>query len=260
MEYITRSIEQAFREASKSYKVVLAAGAEEIGKLTMMRHLSKGERRICIPMDDLHPQTLAETDPDLFFEIFKPPVIIDSVHLTPSILYKIKEICEQSEENGQFWLTCVPKASFISEVKQIFADKVAIFEMQGLSMREKSGRLTADPLHFSYEEMLIRAQSAPKSSLSATFRQIWRGGMPGVNDIPQEDKPKFFWHYFYESLMEQVKQSKKVKLPTDFSDFLSVCAMNISKVLSVESLARVIGISHDAALSWLQLMIDMGVI
>ena len=102
MEYITRSIEQSFLEANRTYKVVLVVGAEQIGKTTMMKHLSQGQNRTYVSLDDLHPRTLADTEPDLFFEIFRPPVIINEIHFAPSILHKMKEIsnsCKRNENN-----------------------------------------------------------------------------------------------------------------------------------------------------------------
>lgn len=241
MKYISRSIEQTFLEKSKEHKVVLVVGAEEIGKMTMMKHLSEGERRSIVSLSDLHPRTLAESDPDMFFEMFKPPVMIDGIHFVPSILYKMKEICEQSDEMGQFWLTCPPESTFIEKVKKIMGDRVAVLKMYGLSLKEKNGVF-------------------PKKNLIDTYRQIWWGGMPAANDIPQEEKAKYFWHYFNENLMGQIVESKKIKLPTEFSDFLSACAVNISQVLSVQRLAKIAGISSPTATIWLQLLIDLGVI
>ena len=110
--------------------------------------------------------------------------------------YKMKEICEQSDEMGQFWLTCPPESTFIEEVEKIMGDDVAVLKMYGLSLKEKNGVF-------------------PKKNLIDTYRQIWRGGMPAVNDIPQEEKAKYFWHYFNDNLLGQIVESKKIKLPTE---------------------------------------------
>ena len=260
MEYITRSIEKSFLEANRTYKVVLVVGAEQIGKTTMMKHLSQGQNRTYVSLDDLHPRTLADTEPDLFFEIFRPPVIINEIHFVPSILHKMKEICEQSEESGLFWLACPPKAAFIKDAKDILGSSVVVLEMYGLSMREKKNLALEAPLHFSYDEMKVRERLAPKKNSAETFRHIWRGGLPDMIDISQKNKTKRFWHYFYEGLMYQVQQSKKVKHLTEFSDFLSACAVNICKVLSVRRLAQASGVSCPTATKWLQLLIDIGVI
>lgn len=260
MEYISRSIEEDFLNANRTHKVVLVVGADQIGKTTMMKHLSQGKKRIYVSLDDLHPRTLADTEPDLFFEIFKPPIIIDEAHFSPSILHKIREICEDSDETGLFWLASPPKASFIDEVKSVIGENAVVLKMYGLSLREKEQLLMSSPLDFSYEAMNNREQCIPAKSALDIFCSIWQGDVPKMIDVRQEDKAKYFWHYFYESLMHQVQQSKKVARLTEFSDFLAACAVNICKVLSVRRLALAAGISCPTATCWLNLLIDLGII
>ena len=260
MEYIKRSIEDAFLEASRTHKAVLVVGADQIGKTTMMRHLSQGEKRMYVSLDDLHPRTLADTEPDLFFEIFRLPIIIDELHFAPSILHKIKEICDHSEETGLFWLACQPKASFIEQFKKIMGENAVVLEMYGLSIWEKEGIAMPSSLDFTYESMKSREQYMPQQSALGTFRSIWQGGLPKMKDIGQDDKAKYFWHYFYESVMYQIGLNRKIHRPAEVSDFLAACAVNICKVLSVRRLALAAGISAPTAISWLNILIDMGII
>ena len=53
---------------------------------------------------------LATEDPSLFFETYKPPILINEFQKVPSIFVKIKDIvnklsCEGKDCNGYFWLT-----------------------------------------------------------------------------------------------------------------------------------------------------------
>lgn len=259
MEYITRNIEQDFMKASQTHKAVVVTGADQIGKTTMMKHLSEGRKRTYVSLGDLHPRTLADTDPDLFFEIFKPPIIIDEAHFVPSILHKIKELCLESDEMGQFWIACTPKIAYIKEVKKIMGKKAAVLNMYGLSLDERKRRAAADP-EFSFKAITAREQSLGKIHFTDMSRYIWRGGLPQVSDLDQEDKAKYFWHYFHESLMHQVKQTKKVRLLTQFSDFLSACAVNICQVLSIRQVALAAGVSCPTATIWLQILVDLGIV
>lgn len=259
MDYITRSAETEFLAMSRTYKVVLVTGAEQIGKTTMMKHLSKEERRSFVSMEELHPRTLAETDPDMFFEIFSPPIIIDAIHYAPFLLKKIREMCEAGAPQGQFWLTCAPKASFLEYAKAFMGDKMGVLEMFGLSMRERTGMISNEPLDFSYAALRTRLEKAPKKNMTETFRHIWKGGMPQMKDITVEEKKKYFWKY-NEDLLCEVQQNKKIRHLAEFNDFLAACAMNISKVLSVQRLGKAAGMSTPTAKKWLHLLIDMGII
>jgi predicted AAA+ superfamily ATPase len=48
---------------------------------------------------------LARTDPVLFFQTYKPPVLIDEVQYAPQLFEQIKVLTEAGEETGRFWLT-----------------------------------------------------------------------------------------------------------------------------------------------------------
>ncbi len=45
MQYITRELERKFRQMDSFFKVVLVTGARQVGKTTMLKHLSKGTNR-----------------------------------------------------------------------------------------------------------------------------------------------------------------------------------------------------------------------
>ena len=50
-------------------------------------------------------RTLAQSDPVLFFQTYKPPIIIDEIQKAPELFEQIKILCDESEERGLFWLT-----------------------------------------------------------------------------------------------------------------------------------------------------------
>ena len=86
MPYIKRELEETFLEASNSFKAVLVTGARQIGKSTMLKHLAKEEHRTIVTMDSEADRTLARKDPALFFQTYKPPILIDEVQRLPSYL------------------------------------------------------------------------------------------------------------------------------------------------------------------------------
>ena len=79
--YIKRAMEEKFLRMSAFFKAVLVTGARQVGKTTMLRHLSKG--RTYVSLDDADALLLAKQDPKLFFMRFKPPVLIDEVQKAP---------------------------------------------------------------------------------------------------------------------------------------------------------------------------------
>ena len=76
MDYIVRELERKFLEADRFFKAVLVIGARQVGKSTMLKHLAEKQERTIVTMDDDFARELALNDPRLFFQTYKPPVLI----------------------------------------------------------------------------------------------------------------------------------------------------------------------------------------
>ena len=100
MAYITRELERKFRKLNDFFKVILVTGARQDGKTTMLKHLAEGSARTYVTMDNAMARELAQSDPVLFFQTYKPPILIDEVQKAPELFEQIKIICDESEEKG----------------------------------------------------------------------------------------------------------------------------------------------------------------
>lgn len=79
MKYITRNLESIVNQVTKEYPVVLVTGPRQVGKTTMLQKLMEGTNRGYVTLDDLNERNIAKTDPELFLQLHKPPVLIDEV-------------------------------------------------------------------------------------------------------------------------------------------------------------------------------------
>ena len=105
MEYISRSLEKVVSEVTKEYPVVLVTGPRQVGKTTMLQKLMEGTDRSYVSLDDLNERNLAKTDPELFLQLHKPPVLIDEVQYAPELFTYIKVLVDKNHAPGDFWLT-----------------------------------------------------------------------------------------------------------------------------------------------------------
>ena len=97
MAYITRELERKFLKLNDFFKVILVTGARQVGKTTMLKHLA-GSDRTYVTMDNTMVRELAQSDPVLFFQTYKPPILIDEVQKAPELFEQIKIICDESDE------------------------------------------------------------------------------------------------------------------------------------------------------------------
>ena len=116
MQYMKRELERKFLHMSSFFKAVLVTGARQVGKTTMLKHLAQGQERTYVSMDNAMLRILAQTDPVLFFQTYKTPIIIDEVQKAPELFEQIKIMCDESEETGRFWLTGSQQYSMMKEV------------------------------------------------------------------------------------------------------------------------------------------------
>ncbi len=149
MQYIHRELERKFTEASSFFKAVLVIGARQVGKSTMLKELAKGQNRTIVTMDNGFARELAQSDPELFFQTYKPPILIDEIQKAPGLLEHIKIMCDESEEHGRFWLTGSQRRKIMERSKETLAGRLGILRLYGLSYREKHGLLDPAPLDFS---------------------------------------------------------------------------------------------------------------
>lgn len=126
MEYIHRTLERKFLHMSSFFKVVLVTGARQAGKTTMLKHLSEGQHRTYVNLDNAMIRDLAQTDPALFFQTYKPPIIIDEVQKAPQLFEQIKIISDAEDAPGRFWLTGPQQYNMMRNVRETLAGRIGI--------------------------------------------------------------------------------------------------------------------------------------
>ena len=77
--YIKRELERKFLHMNGFFKAIFVTGARQVGKTTMLKHLCEGQERAYVTLDNRMARELAKSDPVLFFQTYKPPILIDEV-------------------------------------------------------------------------------------------------------------------------------------------------------------------------------------
>jgi len=260
MEYINRSLERKFTRMSEFFKAILVIGARQVGKTTMLRYLAEGNSRTYVTLDNLMARNLARSDPVMFFQTYKPPIIIDEVQYAPELFSQIKIMCDESEEPGRFWLTGSQQFGTMKNVRETLAGRIVILELYSLSKNEKDGVSFGDDLDFSLTCLQSRQEKVQKNDVIRVFEHIWRGGMPQVINANNEQRQEYYNSYVDTYLMRDVADIGGVTDALRFSRFLSACAALVSAQTNYKTLADAAEISQPTAKEWLRLLESLGVI
>lgn len=260
MNYIERTLERKFLHMSSFFKAVLVTGAQQVGKTTMLKHLAEGRSRTYVSMDNPMARTLAQTDPVLFFQTYKPPIIIDEVQKAPQLFEQIKIMCDESEAKGLFWLTSSQQFSMMRNVRETLAGRIGILELYGLSKNEIEGIKFSDDLDFSLPCLLERQKQVKKNDIVDVFEHIWRGGMPQVVDADAEQRQEYYNSYVDTYLMRDVAEAGGITDTVRFGKFLTACAALTAEQINYKTLAEAAEISQPTAREWVRVLHGLGVI
>ena len=85
--YIPRDLTSRLLESRSLVQIL--TGPRQCGKSTLLSHLSDSSYTE-ITFDDLQMRTLANRDPGLFLDQFKPPLLLDEVQYVPNLFPEIK--------------------------------------------------------------------------------------------------------------------------------------------------------------------------
>lgn len=260
MRYIERALERKFLRMSSFFKAVLVTGARQVGKTTMLKHLAEGQNRTYISMDNTMARTLAQADPVLFFQTYKPPIIIDEIQKAPELFEQIKIMCDETEERGLFWLTGSQQYKVMKNIRDTLAGRIGILELYSLSKNEVDGEVFANKLDFSLPCLLERQKTAKKNDIVDVFEHIWRGGMPDALRADAEQRQEYFNSYIETYLMRDVAEEGSITDSVRFRKFLTACAALTAEQVNYKTLAESADISQPTAKEWLRILQGLGIV
>lgn len=252
--YAPRTLEPAVTGAGQQFPVVLLTGARQVGKTTLLRRLSQGERTY-VTLDDPLVLNLAKADPALFLQRFPPPVLIDEIQYAPELLPYIKMAADRAGQPGLFWLTGSQQFHLMKGVSESLAGRVAVLHLLGLSRPELIGRgLDAPPFLPTPEEIARRSTQRSKLTLKELYRLIWRGTLPAIALNPAVERDLFYSSYVQTYLQRDVRDLARVGDEMAFLRFLRATAARTGQILNLADLARDADVAPNTAKHWLSIL------
>ena len=140
------------------------------------------------------------------------------------------------------------------------AGRVCILKMYSLSVREQLGLQPKEPLDFSYTALMQRQRYFPANNIHDTFERIWRGGMPDVQMLDEEQLQEYFSSYIETYLMRDAVEDNGITNTVGFRKFLRACAAFNGQLLNYTDLAASAEINLQTAKEWVRILQNMGII
>ena len=260
MNYIHRSLERKFMKMCDVFKVVMVTGARQVGKTTMLRHLAEDTGRTFVTMDDADLRDLAARDPKLFFQMYKPPILIDEAQKAPQIFEQIKIICDQSDERGKFWLTGSQSRKLMKQAGDTLAGRIGILRMYSLSDKEIEGKADDITCDWSFTSLKQKSLNLRDNNIVDVYRRIWEGGMPDMLSMDTELRREYWNSYVDTYLMRDAVDDNGIQDTEGFRRFLRACAAFAGNLINYNDLGSAAGVSGVTAKEWTKVLQSMGII
>lgn len=260
MNYINRDLERKFLKMNKVFKAILVTGARQVGKTTMLKHLAEGEGRTFVSMDDARNRELAKSDPYLFFQMHKPPILIDEAQKAPELFEYIKQLCDESNEMGLFWLTGSESKKLLKEAGDTLAGRICILKMYSMSWKEKNGIRDLTGIDYTLDELIRRERKFTPCDINQIYHHIWHGGMPGTLEFDSEQLYTYYSSYIDTYLMRDAVDDNGITDTVGFRKVLEASAAFIGNLVNYSDIAAAGGVSVPTAKNWIKILQNMGII
>jgi uncharacterized protein len=258
--YRHRTLEKFLKSASRQFPVLLVTGPRQVGKTTILQHLSNSSRNY-ISLDDPGLALLARQEPSLFLQRFQPPILIDEIQYAPELLPFIKMYVDKNKKMGDFWLTGSQQLQLMQGVSESLAGRVGIVQLLGLSLKERLDLAEHDDPFLPTPDLLEkRFKFSSQLSLKETYEIIWRGSFPALDLNPSIDRDLFYSSYVQTYIQRDVRDLARVGDEGAFLKFLRSAAARTSQLLNLSDMARDVGISPVTAKHWLSILQTSGII
>lgn len=230
---IQRKSKDALLRVASQFPVVGITGPRQSGKTTLVQTIFPDKRYITF--DDDNMRELAKSNPKDFVDAFPNGVIIDEAQKVPEIFNALKiKVDSEKSEPGKYILT----GSSQFKLKKNMTDSL-------------SGRaFFLELLPFSLDEL-----SNGGIDVGNPYDLIFKGLYPPLYD----DEKHFIPDDWYEAYLDTyiARDVEEYINPTNistFKKFIQICAIHSGQILSMDSIARGVGVSAPTIKSWLSIL------
>ena len=131
----------------------------------------------------------------MFFQMHKPPLLIDEVQYAPELLIYVKILADRDHRPGDFWLT-VSQAFHLTELAgESLAGWACLLHMTTLSQSELYGDGFGKPLTLSVDALQERVKHRRPTETPEMFQRIFRGSMPALASGAITKRNRFYSSY-----------------------------------------------------------------
>lgn len=254
--YFPRSATERFLSLLKKFPAVVVSGARQVGKSTFLRH-TLGDRADFVVFDPVLDVENARTEPELFLDNHRTPLVLDEVQYAPELLPTLKRRIDRNRKAGQFILTGCQQWGVMKTVSESLAGRVAFLDLDGFTCaeaaRQTKSRHWLEAWLESPSAVIKSGVQRPKQPHSLNER-LWRGWLPEAHFLPRKNISDFWLAYQRTYIERDARLMADVSDWQQFGRFMRLTAALTACEINNVQFGRDIGISPQTAHRWLGIL------
>ena len=230
---ITRTAQDALLRLASQFPVIGVTGPRQSGKSTLTKATFPDKRYISF--DDKSMRELAQSNPSDFVSAFPNGAIIDEAQKVPEIFDAVKMHVDSTDyQPGKFILTGSSQLRLKTNMTDSMAGRAAFLKLLPFSVKE-----------------LREAELLPDDPYSL----IYSGQYPPLYDRQKHFIAEDWFESYIDTYLDlDVRDQINPSNLATFKRFIQVCAVHSGQLLSMDSIARDVGVSAPTIKNWLSIL------
>ncbi len=226
IHYIARLAERNLTDFGKSSRAKILLGPRQVGKTTLLDHLTSQDRRLILSADD--PKDFALLSNLREVSELKDrfaTLIIDQAQRIPEIGLVIKRLVDTNKKGVHIYLTGSSALSLASRAKESAAGRFESAQLWSFSLEELANDTSWIELKRSLENRMVF------------------GMLPAVINEPEKAR-QYLLDFADSALYRDLFSLAEMRKPTELVRLLKYLAYNIGSEIRYGSIARELGIEN----------------
>jgi len=258
--YYHRHIESVVERISKRKSVIVLTGARQVGKSTMIKEIYKNINYVTLNRPLVRES--AKENPSLFFEMNKPPVVVDEIQKAAELFDYIKDIVDEDKTKGQFYLTGSQSMKLMKNVSDSLAGRAGVIKLLGISIRELLRSNYRKPFLPISENMIEAEKATTGFDYTKLVSCIHKGFFPELYETESDlhDWADYYNSYFQTYIEKDIKDTLNIQDESAFIKFVRATASLTGEMLNLTTIAEICGKDVKTVKSWLSVLESCGLI
>jgi predicted AAA+ superfamily ATPase len=257
MPYVPRFITQRLQSLASAFPAVVLTGARQVGKSTLVQE-TFGKVAQTVVFDPVVDVENARSDPDLFLNNHRTPLILDEIQYAPELVAAIKRRIDRDRTPGQYLMTGSQQWGVLKTMAESLAGRVVFLDLDGFCLGEVASPQAKGPwlpAWLADPERFLASRPERLTTPRTLYEQLWRGWLPEAQFLSPDTIPDFHQAYQRTCIERDVRLLVEVSDWQLFGRFVRLVSALTAQEINHSQLGRELGLTPQTSRRWLDVLV-----